>query len=154
VRCGLWRDACANASSAAALRRSSSLCLAHTAPESSAEELLSATKQIRLDNLKTIADAGVDVIPSNDFTLYDGTHDVTCWLNALPEKYKSSGLSALDTMFAAARGHQRDGVDLPALEMKKWFDSNYHYLVNELGPSSTFSLVADAEVRSLSAPLR
>ena len=59
-------------------------------------------------------------------------------LGIIPEAYAKSGLSQLDTYFAMARGHQKGGVDLPATEMKKWFDSNYHYLVPEFSEKSEF----------------
>lgn len=77
---------------------------------------------------------------SGTFTLYDHVLDFSNTFNIIPAAYAKSGLSPLDTFFAMARGHQKNGVDLPATEMKKWFDSNYHYLVPELHEGVEFKL--------------
>lgn len=66
--------------------------------------------------------------------------DTSNTFNVIPQAYAQSGLSPLDTYFAMARGHQKNGVDLPATEMKKWFDSNYHYLVPEFSEKSEFKI--------------
>ena len=81
-------------------------------------------------------------VRSGDFTLYDHMLDTICTLNALPSKYQDSPLSALDKMFAAGRGRQSKelGVDLPAMAMWKWFDSNYHYIVPEISSKTAFKL--------------
>ena len=86
-------------------------------------------------------DAGIDLIPSNDFSLYDQVLDAVALVGAVPERYGHSGGDVdLDTYFAMARGRQADGVDVTAMEMTKWFDTNYHYIVPELGPDTRFSL--------------
>lgn len=77
---------------------------------------------------------------SGTFTLYDHILDFSNTFNIIPVAYAKSGLSPLDTFFAMARGHQKNGVDLPATEMKKWFNSNYHYLVPELHEAVEFKL--------------
>lgn len=79
-------------------------------------------------------------IHSGTFTLYDHILDFSNTFNIIPAQYAKSGLNPLDTFFAMARGHQKNGVDLPATEMKKWFDSNYHYLVPEIHENVDFKL--------------
>lgn len=106
----------------------------------SAEELLKVAKEQRLNTYATIKSQGVDFVPTGTFSLYDHVLDTSNTFGVIPEAYAQSGLSALDTYFAMARGHQKGGVDLPATEMKKWFDSNYHYLVPEFSEKSEFKL--------------
>ncbi|WFD37070.1 5-methyltetrahydropteroyltriglutamate--homocysteine S-methyltransferase [Malassezia japonica] len=108
--------------------------------KTSSEELLQVAKEQRLATYATIKEQGVDIIPTGTFSLYDHVLDASNTFGIIPDAYKNSGLSPLDTYFAMARGHQKGGVDLPATEMKKWFDSNYHYLVPEFSENSTFSL--------------
>lgn len=64
-------------------------------------------------------------------------------MQAIPERYSSAGLDAVDTYFAMGRGHQKGGVDVPSLEMVKWFDSNYHYVKPTLQDNQTFKLSAN-----------
>ncbi|KAK0522498.1 methionine-synthesizing 5- methyltetrahydropteroyltriglutamate--homocysteine methyltransferase, partial [Tilletia horrida] len=99
--------------------------------KSSKDDLLAVAKEQRLLTYKLIKDAGVDIIPTGTFSLYDHILDASNTFGIIPKAYANSGLDNLDTYFAMARGHQKDNVDLPATEMKKWFDSNYHYLVPE-----------------------
>ena len=88
-------------------------------------------------------DAGIDLIPSNDFSYYDQVLDTIALVGAVPERYGwSGGQVDLDTYFAMARGRQTDGVDVTAMEMTKWFDTNYHYIVPELGPGHQVLAVA------------
>jgi 5-methyltetrahydropteroyltriglutamate--homocysteine methyltransferase len=109
--------------------------------EVSAEELAATAKAIRLENWKLMADAGIDLIPSNDFSYYDQVLDAIALVGAVPERYgHSAGEVDLDTYFAMARGRQSGEVDVTAMEMTKWFDTNYHYIVPELGPETKFSL--------------
>ncbi|HMC07477.1 MAG TPA: 5-methyltetrahydropteroyltriglutamate--homocysteine S-methyltransferase [Solirubrobacterales bacterium] len=104
-------------------------------------ELLEAAKRIRLDNWRFMREAGVDLIPSNDFSLYDHVLDTVALVGAVPERYAHpGGPVGLDAYFAMARGRQGGGVDVTAMEMTKWFDTNYHYIVPELGPRASFSL--------------
>ncbi len=80
---------------------------------------------------------GVTHLPSNDFSLYDHVLDTAAMVGAIPERYGwDGGPVGLDTYFALARGT----AGLPALEMTKWFDTNYHYLVPELAPDQEFTL--------------
>jgi 5-methyltetrahydropteroyltriglutamate--homocysteine methyltransferase len=114
---------------------------AHWRGELAAEELLAVGREIRLGNWRLMQAAGIDLIPSNDFSLYDQVLDAVCLVGAVPERYGDSvGTVNLDTYFAMARGRQDGGVDVTAMEMTKWFDTNYHYLVPELGPRTEFSL--------------
>jgi 5-methyltetrahydropteroyltriglutamate--homocysteine methyltransferase len=106
-------------------------------------ELLEEAKRIRLENWRFMQEAGVDLIPSNDFSLYDHVLDAIALVGAVPDRYEhGSGPVGLDTYFAMARGRQDAGVDVTAMEMTKWFDTNYHYIVPELGPDTSFSLLS------------
>ena len=108
--------------------------------EISAAELESTAKDIRLHDLDVQKGSGLDFIPSNDFSYYDGVLDTAFLLNAVPERYTSLGLSALDTYFAAARGYQGEKGDVRALAMKKWFNTNYHYIVPEIDDDTDIKL--------------
>ena len=99
-------------------------------------ELRRVAKGLRAGTWRELADAGLDTVPSNTFSFYDQVLDTITLFGALPERFTSLGLSPLDTYFAAARGVQ----EAPALEMTKWFDTNYHYLVPELGPDTALEL--------------
>src|SRR3954447_2553710 len=104
-------------------------------------ELFDTAKRIRLDNWRFMQQAGIDLIPSNDFSLYDQVLDTIAMVGAVPDRYDhGSGPVGLDTYFAMGRGRQDGGVDVTAMEMTKWFDTNYHYIVPELGPDTRFSL--------------
>ena len=100
----------------------------------SMEDLLGTAKELRAANWKLQRDAGIDLIPSNDFSLYDQVLDTVAMVGAVPARYEWDGNSDvdLDTYFAMARGRQTGGVDVTAMEMTKWFDTNYHYIVPEL----------------------
>ena len=113
---------------------------AYWGDKTSAEDLLKVAKEQRLNTYATIKSQGVDFVPTGTFSLYDHVLDTSNTFGIIPEAYAKSGLSPLDTYFAMARGHQKNGVDLPATEMKKWFDSNYHYLVPEFSDKSEFKL--------------
>jgi len=116
----------------------------HWKGEVSADELLATGRELRLDNWRFMQSAGIDLIPSNDFSLYDHVLDAICLVGAVPDRYgHESGPVDLDTYFAMARGRQDGGVDVTAMEMTKWFDTNYHYIVPELGPRTEFSLSSE-----------
>src|SRR3954463_7013003 len=110
--------------------------------ENPADELAATAKAIRVENWKLQRDAGIDLIPSNDFSLYDQVLDTIALVGAVPERYGWDGSADvdLDTYFAMARGRQGDGVDVTAMEMTKWFDTNYHYIVPELERGMAFRL--------------
>ncbi|KAG5998124.1 homocysteine methyltransferase Met26 [Claviceps spartinae] len=104
-------------------------------------DLLTEAKRLRLAHWKIQKDAGVDIIPSNDFALYDHVLHQIQDFGAVPERYTKDGLDTVDQYFAMGRGHQKGGVDVPSLEMVKWFDSNYHYVKPTLQDNQTFKLV-------------
>ena len=115
--------------------------------ESSAEALQDTARDLRHRHWQLQRDAGADVVPSNDFSLYDHVLDTAFLFDALPDAYRAlADADPLAGYFALARGLQKDGVDLRALEMTKWFDTNYHYLVPELHAGQTFRLRGDKPV--------
>jgi len=123
-------------------------------------DLLAEAKRLRLAHWKIQKDAGVDVIPSNDFALYDQvlTHIQDFGVSittppppisenilisspqVAPPRYTGHGLDPVDEYFAMGRGHQKNGIDVPSLEMVKWFDSNYHYVKPTFQDNQTFKL--------------
>ncbi|SDG52571.1 5-methyltetrahydropteroyltriglutamate--homocysteine methyltransferase [Sinosporangium album] len=102
-----------------------------------ADRLEETAASLRAGVWRELAQAGLDRVPSNTFSLYDQVLDTTILLGAVPARFW--GFTGLDRYFAMARG--ADGV--PPLEMTKWFDTNYHYLVPELGPETRFQLSFD-----------
>lgn len=112
------------------------------------QELLEAARKIREGNWKTQQEAGIDLIPSNDFSFYDQVLDLTLTVGAIPPRYQGfavEGTSSynLDLYFAMARGFQQEGLDVTAMEMTKWFDTNYHYLVPEFVKEQQFRLTSE-----------
>ncbi len=121
--------------------------------KTSQAELLDTANGLRARNWALQAEAGVDILPSNDFSLYDHLLDTAFMVGAIPERHR--GGSDLDIYFRMARGeggdHLESGVDcghghahshgVAALEMTKWFNTNYHVLVPELGADQTFGLL-------------
>ncbi|MEZ5814816.1 MAG: 5-methyltetrahydropteroyltriglutamate--homocysteine S-methyltransferase [Alphaproteobacteria bacterium] len=106
--------------------------------KSSKEALLSVGKELRAQNWKLQKSAGLDHIPSNDFSFYDQILDLTATLGLIPARYKHSGGNVdLDTYFAMARGAQTNALDVTAMEMSKWYDTNYHYIVPEFEEGMT-----------------
>lgn len=108
--------------------------------EISKEELDGTAKKLRKDHWQLQRSAGNDYIPSNDFSLYDGMLDTAVLLGAVPEEYKKLGLDEYGTYFAMARGYQGKEGDVKAFPMKKWFNTNYHYLVPELDDGTQIKL--------------
>lgn len=108
--------------------------------EISAEELKNTAKEIRKSQWLLQKNSGLDFIPSNDFSFYDNMLDTAVLFNIVPSRYSSLGLSALDTYFAMARGYQGEAGDVKALAMKKWFNTNYHYMVPEIDDSIEIKL--------------
>jgi 5-methyltetrahydropteroyltriglutamate--homocysteine methyltransferase len=100
--------------------------------QSSQDDLLNTGKELRAHNWKLQQKAGLDQVPSNDFSFYDQVLDMITTLGLIPERYNwDGGQVDLDTYFAMARGRQQGGVDVTAMEMTKWYDTNYHYIVPE-----------------------
>ena len=115
--------------------------------ESSAEDLQATAAGLRLKHWQLQRAAGADSVPVNDFSLYDHVLDAAFLFDAIPARYRAlADADPLAGYFAMARGHQRGGIDLHALEMTKWFDTNYHYLVPELQAGQTFALRGDKPV--------
>jgi len=114
----------------------------------SQEDLLKEGKRLRSEHWKIQKDAGIDIIPSNDFAFYDQVLDHIQLFGVIPERYSKYNLSPIDEYFAMGRGLQRPAtdnapaVDVPALEMVKWFDSNYHYVKPTLQDNQTFKLAS------------
>src|SRR5216117_2094030 len=103
--------------------------------------LLQTGAELRSAHWRLQRDAGLDVIPSNDFSYYDRVLDACAMVGAVPARYGWSGGSVdLDTYFAMARGVQAAGRDVTAMELTKWFDTNYHYIVPEFEPGQAFRL--------------
>ena len=116
--------------------------------EISASELEKTAAELRAYGWKKQADADISFIPSNDFSFYDNMLDTAFLLGAIPARYKALGLSPLETYFAAAHGYQGKAGDVKALPMKKWFNTNYHYIVPEL--SDDMELKVNEENKALS----
>ncbi|HEX2052798.1 MAG TPA: 5-methyltetrahydropteroyltriglutamate--homocysteine S-methyltransferase [Actinomycetota bacterium] len=115
--------------------------------KTSADELAQVGSDLRRRNWELMREAGVDLIPSGDFTFYDQVLDAIAMVGAVPARYGHRGGEVdLDTYFAMARGRQTEGVDVVAMEMTKWFNTNYHYIVPELGPETRFTLSSDKPV--------
>lgn len=108
---------------------------------SSLAELEQVAAEIRAKNWNLQKAAGIAFIPSNDFSFYDQTLDSLALFGAVPDRFKFSGGNVdLDLRFAMARGAQRDGIDVTAMEMTKWFDTNYHYIVAEFKKNQQFKI--------------
>ncbi len=109
-------------------------------------DLQDVAKTIRRDDLLKQKEAGITYISSNDFSFYDNVLDTAFLFNVIPQRYKDLGLSELDTYFALARGYQGEKGNVKALAMKKWFNTNYHYLVPEIDDDTVISLVGKKPV--------
>jgi 5-methyltetrahydropteroyltriglutamate--homocysteine methyltransferase len=111
----------------------------------STAELIETGKDIRRSNWTLQAEAGINLIPSNDFSFYDQVLDLTLTVGAIPARYSelSKTNSSLDLYFAMARGAQKNGQDVVAMEMTKWFDTNYHYIVPEFTKNQKFNLFSE-----------
>ena len=108
--------------------------------ELEAEELQQIAETLRTTHWSIQKEAGIDYISSNDFSFYDMTLDTAVLLNIIPKRYKELELSGLDTYFAMARGYQGASGDVKALAMKKWFNTNYHYIVPEVEDDTVIQL--------------
>lgn len=110
----------------------------------SLETLLNTAKEIREENWLLQNNKGIDIIPSNDFSLYDQVLDMCITLGCIPKRYNellnNNKLSSHDLYFAMARGIQNKDIDITAMEMTKWFDTNYHYIVPEFVKNQSFNL--------------
>ncbi len=112
------------------------------------KELFAAARSLREQNWKLQQDAGIDLIPCNDFSFYDQVLDTSLMLGVIPARYndiliKNENNKEIDLYFAMARGYQKDGLDITAMEMTKWFDTNYHYIVPEFTQNQEFRLFSE-----------
>ncbi|BET52678.1 5-methyltetrahydropteroyltriglutamate--homocysteine S-methyltransferase [Kitasatospora aureofaciens] len=115
-----------------------------------AEALRSAAAGLRRSNWRQLADAGIHEVPTGDFSYYDHVLDTTVMVGAIPERHRAAvAADATDGYFAMARGTQ----EVAPLEMTKWFDTNYHYLVPELGPDTVFTADSAKQVAELTEAL-
>ncbi len=105
------------------------------------DELIRTGADLRAAHWQIQRENGVTFIPSNDFSFYDGVLDTACLFNIVPERYRALGLGELETYFAMARGYQGGQGDVKALSMKKWFNTNYHYMVPEIDDTTKIRLV-------------
>ncbi|XP_031121887.1 5-methyltetrahydropteroyltriglutamate--homocysteine methyltransferase isoform X1 [Ipomoea triloba] len=111
--------------------------------KSSSEDLEKVAADLRVSIWKQMVDAGIKYIPSNTFSYYDQVLDATTMLGAVPPRYGwKGGEIGFDVYFSMARGNST----VPAMEMTKWFDTNYHYIVPELGPDVKFSYASHKAV--------
>lgn len=119
-------------------------CENYWSGKTSRKNLLQVGKNLRLENWKLQQACGINLIPSNDFSFYDHVLDMSFTVGAIPERYQNvifeKGESELDLYFAMARGYQRNNLDITAMEMTKWFDTNYHYIVPEFHKNQEFKL--------------
>ncbi|MDH4981732.1 5-methyltetrahydropteroyltriglutamate--homocysteine S-methyltransferase [Hyphomicrobium sp. D-2] len=131
------------------------------AGKSDEKTLLESASALRATNWTRQRAAGIDHIPSNDFSLYDHVLDVCAMVGAIPSVYGPvQSKTSVDTYFAMARGSQeygtvehpylscghQHGLGVPAMEMTKWFDTNYHYMVPELSSDQSFALTSTKPV--------
>ncbi|MFT8704215.1 5-methyltetrahydropteroyltriglutamate--homocysteine S-methyltransferase [Bifidobacterium aquikefiricola] len=107
---------------------------------STLEDMQTTARELRKKHWLLQQGAGVDLIPSNDFSYYDQLLDTSILLGAIPQRYRRLSLDAEDTLFAMGRGYQGERGDVTALPMKKWFTTNYHYLVPEIDDSEEIKL--------------
>jgi 5-methyltetrahydropteroyltriglutamate--homocysteine methyltransferase len=119
-------------------------CEQFWAGKSTIQNLVQVGKNIRQQNWKLQKEKGIDLIPSNDFSFYDQVLDLSLTVGAIPKRYHEVILNKsnteLDLYFAMARGYQKEGLDITAMEMTKWFDTNYHYIVPEFTKDQQFKL--------------
>jgi 5-methyltetrahydropteroyltriglutamate--homocysteine methyltransferase len=117
-------------------------CESYWSGKTTIQNLVQVGRDIRKHNWELQKEAGIDLIPSNDFSFYDQVLDLSLMVGAIPKRYHdvilSAGNNELDLYFAMARGYQKNGLDITAMEMTKWFDTNYHYIVPEFTKDQQF----------------
>ncbi|WP_405746964.1 5-methyltetrahydropteroyltriglutamate--homocysteine S-methyltransferase [Streptomyces sp. NBC_01525] len=115
-----------------------------------ADTLRATAADLRRTHWRQLADAGIGEVPTGDFSYYDHVLDTTVMVGAIPRRHREAvAADRLDGYFAMARGTQ----DVAPLEMTKWFDTNYHYLVPELGPDTVFAADSGKQVGELTEAL-
>jgi len=133
-------------------------CEDYWAGKIQSHELALVAKSIRHSNWELQQKAGIDLIPCNDFSYYDQVLDTALMVGAIPPRFhaliEERKLTDVDLLFAMARGFQDDGYDITAMEMTKWFDTNYHYIVPEFSRDQTFTLFSDKVVKEFNEAKR
>ncbi|GGR90513.1 5-methyltetrahydropteroyltriglutamate--homocysteine methyltransferase [Streptomyces aureoverticillatus] len=115
-----------------------------------ADALEETAAELRRSTWRQLADAGIHEVPTGDFSYYDHVLDTSVMVGAVPRRHRAAvDADILDGYFAMARGTQ----DVAPLEMTKWFDTNYHYLVPELGPDTVFTADSAKQVAELKEAL-
>lgn len=123
--------------------------------ESTQAELHEVAKELRRTHWQWQVAAGIEQVPVGDFAFYDQVLTLSATLNAIPDRHRGEGAIDLDTLFRVARGRAPSGIDAPASEMTKYFNTNYHYLVPELKQDQEFTIAYEqffdevAEAQSL-----
>ncbi len=114
------------------------------------EALEDVGRTLRARHWAMMKESGMREVPTNDFSFYDHVLDTAVMLGAIPPRYGAVA-DPLSRYFAMARGLQDPAaeIDLPALEMTKWFDTNYHYIVPEILPGQAFALDASRILREI-----
>lgn len=118
------------------------------AGQSTRQELFLAAKKIKEANWQLQLAAGIDLVPCNDFSFYDQVLDMSLLLGVIPTRYTPvvtdvKNNTEIDLYFAMARGYQQQGLDITAMEMTKWFDTNYHYIVPEFTAGQSFKIFSN-----------
>lgn len=108
--------------------------------EWTATELEDFAKELRKKHWQLVKASGVEEIPSNDFSFYDTTLDTACLLNIIPQEVAELNLTEREKYFALARGYQGEKGDIKARPMKKWFNTNYHYIVPKFEQTTKISV--------------
>jgi 5-methyltetrahydropteroyltriglutamate--homocysteine methyltransferase len=111
----------------------------HWAGRLDGDGLAAVARDLRRDTWSDLAGRGLDSVPGNTFSYYDHVLDTAVLFDAVPPRFRDLDLPPTATYFAMARGHGRAAP----LELTKWFDTNYHYLVPEVGPDTRFTLAGD-----------
>ena len=120
-------------------RETKKACEKYWSGKTDLDELLQTGKEQRQYNWKVQKEAGIDLVPVNDFSFYDHILDMTLAVGAIPERFQVlKDLEPVDLYFAMARGYQKDNHDIIPMEMTKWFDTNYHYIVPEFTRNQEF----------------
>lgn len=117
-------------------------CEAYWSGKIMQSELIEVGRSIRKYNWKIQKETGIDLIPINDFSFYDQVLDMSMLLGLIPDRYQliADSKSLLELYFAMARGYQKENFDVTAMEMTKWFDTNYHYIVPEFKKNQLFQI--------------
>ncbi|NLR81644.1 5-methyltetrahydropteroyltriglutamate--homocysteine S-methyltransferase [Chitinophaga eiseniae] len=120
-------------------------CESYWTGKISLERLELTARQLRKENWTFLQSAGIDLIPSNDFSYYDQILDMCVTLGIIPARFQAlratfANPNCPELYFALARGYQKNNFDITALEMTKWFDTNYHYMVPEFEAAQEYQL--------------